>query len=118
MTNYTPSFQGVLDYIWYSTNTYNGARYLQEGLSRLQSYYPQIDKLLTEYTTSAPGHVFASDASAFDYFKTNYLTDLIPEQGHEGTFYLHPNKKGAEVLGQFWAEAIYRSVIKNSLKTK
>src|ERR1700744_2977974 len=46
--------------IWYSPNTYNGARYLQEGLTRLQSYFPQIDKLVTEYAVSNPNHVFAS----------------------------------------------------------
>ena len=97
--------------IWYTPNTYNGARYLQEGLTRLQSYFPQIDKLVAEYGDSAPGHVFTSDTTAFNYFKTHYLTDLIPEQGHEGTFYLHPNKKGAIALGEFWGEAIYKTII-------
>jgi len=33
------------------------------------------------------------DTKAFDYFRDNYLTDLIPESGNAGTFYLHPNKK-------------------------
>ena len=98
---------------WYSPNTYNGSMYLQEGLTRLQSYFPQIDKLVTEYNNASPGHVFASDKKAFDYFREHYRTDLIPELGHEGIFYLHPNNKGAAVLAQFWGEAIYKSIVKN-----
>lgn len=98
--------------IWYSPNTYNGSKYLLEGLTRLQSYFPQIDKLAQEYNSSNPGHVFASDKKAYDYFSEHYLTELIPEQGHEGIFYLHPNSMGAVSLGIFWGEAIYQSVNK------
>jgi lysophospholipase L1-like esterase len=99
--------------IWYSPNTYNGARYLQEGLTRLQSYFPQIDKLEAEYAKTRPKQVFAANRKAFDYFSEHYLTDLKPEPGRQGTFYLHPNKKGAEALGVFWAGAIYQSISKN-----
>jgi lysophospholipase L1-like esterase len=99
--------------IWYSPNTYNGARYLQEGLTRLQSYFPQIDKLVAEYAKTKPGQIFSSDRKPFDYFSAHYLTDLKSEPGRQGTFYLHPNKKGAESLGVFWAEAIYRCINKN-----
>ena len=98
--------------IWYSPNTYNGSMYLQEGLNRLQSYFPQIDQLVNEYKSANPGHVFTSDTKAFDYFSTHYSSDLIPEQGHEGIFYLHPNSKGAATLGQLWGEAIYK-IIRN-----
>ncbi len=92
--------------IWYSPNTYNGARYLEEGLLRLQSYIPQIDSLVAGYSASYPKQVFIGDKKAFNYFKKHYLTDLDPEQGHQGIFYLHPNKKGAGALGGFWGEAI------------
>ena len=94
--------------IWYSPNTYNGAKYLQEGLSRLESYIPQIDSLVAAYAITYPKQVFTGDKSAFDYFKEHYLTDLTPEDGHHGTFYLHPNKKGAVALGNFWGKAITR----------
>jgi hypothetical protein len=50
------------------------------------------------------------DTEAFDYFKANYLTDLIPEEGNAGTFYLHPNEKGAAVLGEYWGKAIMKVV--------
>jgi lysophospholipase L1-like esterase len=98
--------------LWYSPNTYNGARYLQEGLSRLQSYFPQIGKLVAEYAVTHPKHVFAADRKAFDYFRKHHLTDLIPEDGKQGTFYLHPNKTGADALGRFWAGEILRFVTK------
>jgi lysophospholipase L1-like esterase len=97
--------------IWYSPNTYNGSMYLQEGLTRLQSYFPKIDQLVGEYRKTKSDHIFTSDTRAFDYFSAHYSTDLIPEQGHEGIFYLHPNSKGAVMLGQFWGEAIYKVIM-------
>lgn len=99
--------------LWYSPNTYNGAQYLQEGLSRLQSYVPMIDGLVKAYALTNPKHVFVGDTEAFAYFQKNHLTDLIPENGHQGTFYLHPNKKGAEALGIFWGKAINKIVKRN-----
>ncbi len=92
--------------LWYSPNTYNGSKYLQEGLDRLQSYFPQIDKLISSYGQTDKGRVFLGSTDAFDYFKQNHLTCLQPENGHQGTFYLHPNETGAKALGQFWAKAI------------
>ena len=93
--------------IWYSPTTYNHSRYLAGGLARLQSYFPELQELVKEYSKSNPGQVFMGDVRAFEYFKNNYLSDLIPETGNAGTFYLHPNKKGAAELGKFWGEAIY-----------
>lgn len=92
--------------IWYSPTTYNGARYLQAGLDRLQSYFPEIDTLIRAY--GGTGHVFQGDRQAFAFFKKHYLEDLGEEQGHVGTFYLHPNAKGAKALGEFWGRAIER----------
>ena len=96
--------------LWYSPNTYNCAKYLQEGLNRLQSYFPQIDKLVASYSQSNKGRVFLGDTAAFAYFEKNHLTCLQPENGHQGTFYLHPNETGAKALGQFWAKAITNAV--------
>jgi alpha-galactosidase len=92
--------------LWYSPNTYNAARYLAEGLNRLRSYFPQIDALIEAYRRTHPNRVFAGDRKAFDTFKKNYRAYLIPEKGQQGTFYLHPNEKGAQVLGRLWSEAI------------
>jgi lysophospholipase L1-like esterase len=90
--------------LWYSPNTYNGAKYLQAGLDRLQSYFSPIKNLVDSYKGK---RVFLGDTAAFDYFKKNYLTKLRPEDGKQGTFYLHPNKDGAADLGIFWGKAIY-----------
>jgi lysophospholipase L1-like esterase len=96
--------------VWYSPNTYNGAKYLEEGLQRLQSYFPEIDKLVSGYAATDPGHVYAGDKKGFAYFEENHLTDLQTEHGRQGDFFLHPNRKGAAALGQFWADAIYNVV--------
>ena len=101
--------------IWYSPNTYNHSKYLQEGLSRLQTYFPQIDQLVAAYAAAYPARVFNGDKKGFKYFKKHYLTDLQPEQGQQGTFYLHPNKKGAAVLGELWGKSIYKILRKNNL---
>jgi lysophospholipase L1-like esterase len=97
--------------IWYSPNTYNSSRYMSEGLARLKSYFPELQSLVKKYSESTPGHVFTGDIKGFAYFSENYLTDLFPEKGQAGTFYLHPNKKGAVVLGGLWGEAIYKALI-------
>ncbi|MDP4184225.1 MAG: GDSL-type esterase/lipase family protein [Bacteroidota bacterium] len=96
--------------LWYSPNTYNGAIYLQEGLDRLISYFPKIDALVKSYAVKCPGRVFLGDTQAFMYYKKHYLTELQPEHGNQGIFYLHPNKKGAENLGYFWAKAIFKAI--------
>ncbi len=98
--------------VWYSPNTYNGAKYLQEGLTRLQSYIPKIDELVADLNQTNPKQVFVGDKKAFNYFKKHYPADFQAEHGHQGTFYLHPNKQGALALGEFWGRAIYK-VIEN-----
>lgn len=98
--------------VWYSPNTYNGAKYLEEGLNRLQSYYPELQALVLDYSKRFPGQVFMGDTSGFDYFKKNFKTDLFPEEGNAGIFYLHPNEKGAAMLGELWGKAIRKALKK------
>ena len=86
---------------------------MAEGLARLQTYFPELRSLVEKYSKTNPGQVFLGDLKGFNYFKKNHLTDLIPESGQAGTFYLHPNKKGADVLGKLWGEAIYQQLIIN-----
>lgn len=96
--------------VWYSPNTHNGAMYLLEGQKRLASYLPELELLVATYAQSNPGHVSMGDKEGWDYFKANYLTDLVPENGNAGTFYLHPNEKGAAKLAEFWGKAITRVI--------
>lgn len=94
------------DPIWYSENTHNTSRYMAEGLARLQSYFPVIETLVKENKKQHPGRVFPGDRSAFNAFKKDSTTLFKHEKGPFGTFYLHPNEKGAQVLGEYWAKAI------------
>jgi lysophospholipase L1-like esterase len=97
---------------WYSPNTQNGSKYLQEGLDRLQSYFPEIKETIKSFAKTNPGQVFAGDTKAFKFFKQNAEIYFQHEQGKQGVFYLHPNQQGAVILGDFWAKAIYKALIK------
>jgi hypothetical protein len=106
-----PNCKVIIHYpIWYSTNTYNGSMYLAEGLARLQSYFPRIELLVKKYQVAYPNHVFIGDNAAFEFFKTNYIKMLKPEQGRQGIFYLHPNEQGALRLGEFWGKALNKAL--------
>lgn len=97
---------------WYSPNTHNHSTYLQEGLDRLQTYFPKIKDLVKSYAKSHPGQVFAGDQDAFKFFKNHAETYLQHENGADGIFYLHPNKEGAAILGDYWAKAIYKDLFR------
>lgn len=94
--------------IYYSDSTQNRSVYLSAGRARLQTYFPQIRSLVKSYKHLQPGRVYLGDENAFQYFKKNYLSDMNEEHGPVGTFYLHPNKKGAQALGTFWGKALRR----------
>jgi lysophospholipase L1-like esterase len=100
---------------WYSPNTENSSVYLQAGLTRLQTYFPEINQVITDFATTNPGHVFLGDTQAFDFFEnsysaannyTPYMTGEPVQGGAGGTFYLHPNAAGAVILGTYWANAM------------
>lgn len=96
----------VVNYpIWYSPSTYNGAKYLQTGLDRLQTYHPVITMLATAY----PNRVFVGDNTAFAAFE-NHPELFDEEHGNAGKFYLHPNPEGARLLATYWANGIKRVV--------
>jgi lysophospholipase L1-like esterase len=95
---------------WYSPSTYNSAMYLQAGLDRLQRYFPEIEALVKSLSKTNPGQVAVGDKQGFSYFKKHFQTDLLPEEGWQGVFYLHPNRQGAAALGELWGKAIYKAV--------
>jgi len=109
---YFPDSKIVLQQpIYYTPNTENGAKYLEEGLVRLQSYFPILKSLVKSYSKMHSRKVFLGDQRSFTYFKNNYTTHLTPENGKQGIFYLHPNKIGAFKLGEIWGESIYNALI-------
>lgn len=106
-----PNARIVLQYpIWYSPNTHNGARYLQEGLSRLESYYPQLDTLVKEFGITHPHQVFGGSKTGLTYFKEKKEELLIAENGNSGIFYLHPNEKGSWQLAKIWVKGIENAI--------
>jgi lysophospholipase L1-like esterase len=91
---------------WYSPNTHNGSDYEGDSAAnRLKSYFPAIDLLVADYASSHPNHVYVGDTQAYDYF-ASHQEELNGENGQKGTFYLHPNVRGAQSLGGFWAAAL------------
>lgn len=103
-----PDCKILLNYpIWYSPNTYNSAKYLQEGLDRLHSYYPLIDEIVAEYD-----QVYAGNRGVWEYFKDNKVL-FTEENGRAGKFYLHPNANGAKCLAEIWAKSLLGIIQKN-----
>ena len=96
-----PGCKILLNYpIWYSPNTYNSAKYLQEGLDRLHSYYPILDGIAEKYE-----QVFAGNRGVWEFFENNNAL-FTAEKGNAGTFFLHPNLSGAQCLAEFWAHSL------------
>ncbi len=108
-----PDCKILLNYpIWYSPNTHNGAKYLQEGLDRLYSYYPIIDAIVEEYD-----QVFAGNREVWNYFEDNKVL-FFAESGNSGTFYLHPNANGAKRLAEVWAKSLLDIIATDSVEIK
>ena len=108
-----PDCKILLNYpIWYSPSTHNGARYLQEGLDRLHSYYPILDAIVEEYD-----QVYAGDRAVWDYFEDNKVL-FTSENGNSGTFYLHPNQYGATRLAEVWAHSLLQLIEADGVEIK
>lgn len=85
--------------IWHSPNGHNALVYGETSLGLLTGYAAQIAAL-------ADGHVtFAGATNGYAHFARNYQTQMTPESGSDGTFFLHPNASGNLTLGKFWGTA-------------
>ena len=108
-----PDCKIVLNYpIWYSPSTYNGAKYLQEGLDRLHSYYPVLDALVAQYE-----QVYAGNKGVWEYFENNFAL-FTRESGNAGYFYLHPNLTGATRLAEIWAKSLLQLIEADGIEVK
>jgi lysophospholipase L1-like esterase len=97
--------------IWYSETTQNSSVYLLEGQLRVTAYALELESLIRFYSlTSAKNRVFLGDEKAYHYFKTHHESTMRHETGAKGTFYLHPDDRGADILGRFWGAAILDAV--------
>ena len=101
----------MLNYpIWYSPSTYDGARYLQEGLDRLHSYYPKLDAIVKAYS-----QVYAGNRNVWEIYENN-LELFTREKGNAGDFYLHPNQLGAQRLAEIWAKSLLELIAADGIK--
>ena len=91
--------------IWYSPNTYNGARYLVAGLNRVTDYVNILVELANENQD-----IYLGDCDSYDLMKLEYKKYMFAEPGNAGTFYLHPNEAGAAKMGKNWAKAIVAAI--------
>ncbi len=108
-----PDCKILLNYpIWYSPSTYNGAKYLQEGLDRLHSYYPVLDAIVQDYE-----QVFAGNRGVWEYFENNFAL-FTRESGNAGYFYLHPNVNGATRLAEIWARSLLEIIEADGIEVK
>lgn len=88
--------------LWYSPNTHNKSLYLKEGLKRLQTYTPMMDMLIKE----SPDYIFKGDRDAYSFFEMQHKEYVTAEEGNSGIFFLHPNVRGAKVLGKYWTDSL------------
>ena len=108
-----PTCKILLNYpIWYSPNTHNGAKYLQESLDRLHGFYPVLDSIVEEYDQVYPGN-----RNAWEYFENN-KTLFTQENGNSGIFQLHPNAVGAKRLGEIWARSLLEIMEADGIEIK
>lgn len=108
-----PTCKIIVNYpLWYSPNTHNGSRYLEEGMTRLRSYYPIIDALVAEYD-----QVYAGERGVWEFFENNRPL-FTAERGNSGTFYLHPNAEGAVHLAEIWTQSLLTLIKADGVKVK
>ena len=108
-----PECKIILNYpIWYSPNTHNGARYLEEGMNRLHSYYPVLDAIVGEYE-----QVYAGNRDVWEFFEDNKAL-FTAESGNSGTFFLHPNALGATRLAEIWTRSILELAKADGIEVK
>lgn len=96
--------------IWYSPNTQNTAVYLKGGLRRLRSYAKPLAMLVESYQRNGHLNVALGDTRGFELFEADAERLFLPEQGPAGSFCLHPNAAGAELLGQLWEVELLKAV--------
>ena len=77
----------------------------------LQQYIPVIDALVGTFGQNHPGRVHLGDIKGWDCFEKNHLSICFQETREDLPYYIHPNVVGATILGQYWADALYRACV-------
>ncbi len=79
----------------------------------LCQYIPVINALVETFGQSHPGRIHLGDVKGWDFFEANHEKICFKETRDGLPYYIHPNAEGAAHLGQYWAQAIYHTVMGN-----
>ena len=85
----------------------SGTKMDETCLKQLRDYWTVDQQLAKERQ-----NVFTGSDEIYAFFEQNHQEMMTPEEGLKGTFYLHPNAKGASELGKLWGKALFE-ILKN-----
>lgn len=85
----------------------SGTKMDEACLKQLRDYWTVDQQLAKERS-----NVFLGSNDIYAFFEQNHQEMMTPEEGLQGTFYLHPNAKGAAELGKLWGNALVE-ILKN-----
>ncbi len=89
----------------------SGTKMDEACLKQLRDYWTVDQQLAKERA-----NVFVGSDEIYAFFEQNHQEMMTPEEGLQGTFYLHPNAKGAAELGKLWGKALVE-ILKNYTPT-
>ena len=102
-----PEAHVVLQRPIFNTSDYvtkNGSVAVKKSLKTLNAYYKSFPQIIQRCKA---GHVHLGDAEAYNYFEQHWRTDIVEEKDARGkSYWLHPNEKGAKMLGELWGKAL------------
>lgn len=76
----------------------------KKSLKTLNGYYKSFPEIVQRCKA---GHVHLGDTDAYGYFEKHWRTDIFEEKDARGkSYWLHPNEKGAKMLGELWGKAL------------
>lgn len=79
----------------------SGSKMDENSLKQVQSYW-KVDQQLAKERKN----VFLGSDEIYAFFEKNHQETMTPEEGLQGTFYLHPNPQGSAELGKLWGKSL------------
>lgn len=84
----------------------SGTKMDEDCLKQLQSYWKVDQDIVKQYNKKHNGQFFAGSDEIYAFFEKNHQEMMTPEEGLQGTFFLHPNAAGAVELGKLWGKSL------------
>ena len=79
----------------------SGTKMDEQCLKQLQNYW-KVDQQIAKERKN----VFLGSDEIYAFFEKNHQEMMTPEEGLQGTFYLHPNPQGSAELGKLWGKSL------------